>query len=189
MEEKINKIDSSLLEIQIIREYLKQFKNHKIVLEDIGNDTSEIRIICGNELIKILFLDINNGKWWSIYRYHSNGVVYEQIEIITFSEMKENKYNRVIKYAGHIEDDNYSYIMCSGYSYLDQQIVNSWKRTRTVPIEDLKLIQYSDDMNLTELILMTDQMSHNILEKTYTQPKSLVLKLDRIKMKYNNNKQ
>lgn len=66
----IKKIDSSLLENQPIIEYLRQFKNYKIVNEDIEEDNGEINIFSENELIKIIY----------IYRLVVvNGVVYIDI--------------------------------------------------------------------------------------------------------------
>lgn len=165
MEEKIKKLDSSLLEIKSIREYLGQFKNYEVIEEDIQNDNGEINILCEGELIRILFINISKGKWWSIYKYHPDGVKYEQIDVITFDVVKENGYNKIIKYSGHIEDDNYSYITCSCFSYLNDEFVSSWKNTRVVPVQDLMAIQYSKSMNLTELIYMTDKRSSNIVKK------------------------
>ncbi len=177
----IKKIDSSLLENQSIMEYLKQFKKYKIVNEDIEIDNGEINILSENELIKIIYIRISGGKWWSIYRYHSDGTKYEQIDSILFDEVNENGYNRVIKFSGHMEDDNYSYITCSCFSYLDNEFIRSWKKTRVVPIQNLYEIQYSKDMNLTELICMTDAISNNIIRKEdQKDTKTLVLKLEKL---------
>lgn len=177
----IKKIDSSLLENQSIMEYLRQFKKYKIVNEDIEADTGEINIFFENELIKIIYIKISGGKWWSIYRYHSDGTKYEQIDSILFDEVKENGYNRIIKFSGHVEDDNYSYITCSCFSYLDNEFIRSWKKTRVVPIQDLYGIQYSKDMNLTELICMTDNKSNNIIKKEEQKDmKTLVLKQEKL---------
>lgn len=177
----IKKLDSSLLEIKPIMEYLRQFEKWKIVNEDIEVDNGEINILSENEIIKILYLKITRGKFWSIYRYHLDGTKYEQIDSILFDETKENGYNRVIKFSGHVEDENYSYITCSNFSYLDDKFIKSWKKTRVVPIQDLCEIQYSKDMNLTELICMTDDKSNNIIKKEEQKDlKTLVLKLEKL---------
>ena len=177
----IKKIDSSLLENQTIMEYLKQFKKYKTVNEDIETDNGEINIFSENELIKIIYIKISSGKWWSIYRYHLDGTKYEQIDSILFDEVKENEYNRIIKFSGHVEDDNYSYITCSCGSYLDNKLIRSWKKARVVPIQDLYEIQYSKNMNLTELICMTDAKSNNIIRKEEQRDtKTLVLKLAKL---------
>lgn len=177
----IKKIDSSLLENQPIMEYLRQFKKYKIVNEDIEADNGEINIFSENELIRIIYIKISDGKWWSIYRYHPDGTKYEQIDSILLDEVKENGYNRIIKFSGHVEDDNYSYITCSCFSYLDNEFIRSWKKTRVVPIQDLYEIQYSKNMNLTELICMTDYKSNNIIRKEEQKDiKTLVLKLEKL---------
>lgn len=177
----IKKIDSSLLENQSIMEYLRQFKEYKIINTDIDEDTSEINIISSNELIKIIYIKISSGKWWSIYRYNSDGMKYEQIDSIFFDEVKKNGYNRIIKFSGHMEDDFNSYITCSCFSFLDNEFISSWKKTRVVPIKDLYEIQYSKDMNLTELIFMTDNKSNNIIKKEEQKDiKTLVLKLEKL---------
>lgn len=165
MEEQIKMLDASLLEIQPIAKYLKQFKNYKIIKVDIQNDNGEIDILAEDETIKLNFLNMNDAKWWSILRHHPDGTRYEQIDIIIYDEIKDDKYNKIIKYSGHIEDDNYSYIVCSSLSYLNDEIIRSWKKSRVVHIEDLKTIQYCKDMNLAELILMTDKESSNIIKK------------------------
>ena len=177
----IKKLDSSLLEIQPIMEYLREFKKWQIVNEDIEVDNGKIDILSENELIEIIYIKISKGKWWSIYRYHSDGTKYEQIDLLLFDEIKENGYNRVIKFSGHMEDDNYSYITCSGFSYLDNEFIRSWKQTRVVPIQDLCEIQYSKDMNLTELICMADDKSYNIIKKEAQKDiKTLVLKPEKL---------
>lgn len=98
----IEKLDASLLEIQPVIEYLEKFKKFEIINEDIDADNGEIDILHEQELIRIMYITISGGKFWSIYRYHSDGTKYEQIDIILFDEIKENEYNRVIKYSGHI---------------------------------------------------------------------------------------
>lgn len=179
--EIIKKMDSSLLEISAIEEYLNQFKNYKVICEGAKKDYGRINISCNGELISLLFQNIADGKWWSICRYHSNYVKYEQIDVIIFNIIKEEQYDTVIKYSGHIEDDSYSYITCSCFSYLNNEFVSSWKSTRVVPIQDLMKIQYSKNMNLTELICVTDEENCNIIKKEEQENiKTLVLKLEKI---------
>ncbi len=174
----IEKLDSSLLEIQPILEYLNQFEEYIIKNEGIETDNGEIDILSGNELIKIMFIKISVGKWWSIYRYHPDGTKYEQIDAMIYDRIKENGYNRVIKFSGHLEDNDYSYITCSGFSLRNHEVIRSWKQYRVVPIQDLPKIQYSKDMNLTELICMADDKSSNITRKEEQKNiKTLVLKL------------
>ena len=180
MEEKIKNIMLPLLEEQSISQYWKQFQNYEIINKDIEDDNSEITILCDDELIKILFINISYAKWYSIYRYNKDRVKYEQIDFIMYDEVSGKGYNKIIKYSGHVEDDKYSYIMCSSFGYLNNDIVKSWRKTRVVPIGDLQLIQYSKDQNLTELIIMTDGKSKNIIRKDEQKNlKTLVLKLDK----------
>jgi len=177
----IKKIDSSLLGIQPIVEYLRQFEKCEIINEDIEVDNSEINILFENELIKILYIKISMGRWLSIYRYHSDGMKYEQTDLMLFDETKKNEYNSIIKFSGHVEDDNYSYITCSCFSYLDNYLIRGWRQARVVPVQDLCEIQYSKDMNLTELICMTDDKSKNIIKKEEQGDiKTLVLKLEKL---------
>lgn len=176
----IKKLDSSLLDFPPVIEYLKQFKNGNIVSEDIGVDSGEIDITSENELIRMIYLKMSTGEWWSIYRYHLNGMKYEQIDAILFNELQENRYNKVIKFSGHVEDDTYSYITCSNFSFLNNEIIHGWKETRVVPVQDLYDIQYSKDMNLTELVLMADNKSKTVIKKESQHSiKKLVLKLEK----------
>ena len=177
----IKKIDSALLENQSIMKYLSQLKKYQIISEEISQDDGEINILFENELITIIYIKISGGKFLSIYRYHSDGTKYEQIDSILYDEIKENGYNRVIKFSGHEEDDNYSYITCSCFSYINNEYIRSWKKTRVVPIQDLDKIQYCKSMNLTELICMTESKSNNIIRKEDQKNiKPLVLKLEKL---------
>ena len=180
MVQAIKKLDSSLLDFPPVIEYLRQFEKCEIVNEDIKEDNGEVNISSESELIRIIYLKMSTGKWWSIYRYHSNGIKYEQIDAILFNELKENRYNKVIKFSGHVEDNAYSYITCSNFSFLNNEVIHSWKETRVVPVQDLYEIQYSKDMNLTELVLMADNKSQNIIKQENQQDiKALVLKLEK----------
>lgn len=71
--------------------------------------------------------------------------------------------------------------MVSSYSYLNDEFVRSRKKVRVVPVEDLEKIQYCEDMNLTELIFMTDKKSSNIIQKEYEENNPLELKLKKYK--------
>lgn len=161
MEKLIGNADPGLLEIPLVREYLSQFKDYEVTTGEVG----ETVISCASEVIRIFFLRISDGKLWSIYRHHPNGVKYEQIDAIVLDEVQKTGYNRIIKYCGHLEDDDYSHIMCSCFSYLDDAFVRSWQDIRVVPVHDLEKIQYSSTMNLPELIGMTDLMSSQIVKK------------------------
>jgi len=180
MDKIMKSLGFPLKDFEVVCEYLNQFRDCKVIFEDIERDNGEVKVLCNDELITVIFIEISFGKWWSIYRYHSDETKYEQIDIIIFDEIRNSKYNQVIKYSGHIEDDKYSYIICSGHSYLNGQFSSSWQESRIVPIDELSKIQYSKNMNLTELICMTDKNSNNIIKKKELKDvKSLVLKLDK----------
>ena len=66
----IKKLDTSLLDFPPVIEYLRQFEKWEIVNEDIKADNGEVNISSENELIRIIYLKMSTGKWWSIYRYH-----------------------------------------------------------------------------------------------------------------------
>ncbi len=167
MEQLIKKIDTSLLEVPSIMEYLSQFKKYKITVEEVNDNDAEILLLGKSEKIKIVFIKNIDFKWWSIYRFHGNGIKYEQIDVLFYNEIQTKGHNRIIKYSGHIEEENDSYIMVCSYSYLNNEFVRSWKKMRVVPVEELEKIQYCEDMNLTELIMMTDDKSNRILKKGY----------------------
>lgn len=66
-------------------------------------------------------------------------------------------------------------------SYLNGEITKSWKKTRVVPVQDIQQIQYSNEMNLTELIIMADNKSNNIVKKEEQKDiETLVLKLQKV---------
>ena len=178
MEKLIEKLDPQVLKVDSIRKYLEQFSEYEVVSEDIEQDNGKIIVRIGKELMKLVYLDISYAKWCSIYREHSDGTRYEQVDVIIYNGIRDHRYNRVIKYSSHVEDEGYSYISCSGFSYLDEEIVSNWQEKRVVPIEDLSKIQYSKKMNLTELIGMTDDNSSHIIKKeSLKNQKMLVLSL------------
>lgn len=176
----IEKMNPSLLKVGIVMKYLEQFQDCVLLSEEIENNNGEIHFSSGNEIIKIIYVKVNDGTWWSIYRYNEQGIKYEQVDIIVYDRIQENGLNIVIRFSGHIEDDSYSYLTCSSFSFLDNKFLRSWKKIRVVPVEEIKEIQYSNDMNLTELIFMADKVSNNIIKRDNQKDvKPLVLKLDK----------
>lgn len=176
----IEKLNSSLLKVEIVMEYLSQFQNCILVNEDIQYNNGEIHLLSGNEIIKITYVKIIDGNWWSIYRYNEKGIKYEQVDVIIYNNIQKNGHNIVIKFSGHIEDEDYSYLTCSRFSFLDSNFLRSWKNTRVVTLQELPKIQYSNDMNLTELIFMADKVSNNIIkEEKHKNIKPLILRLSK----------
>ena len=127
MRQLIKKLDSSLLEIYPIVEYLSQFEEYTV-----EKDSGEIIISSENELLNIIFMKIADRKLWNIYRYHQDGIKYQQIDVIIYDKIQKKEYNRVIKFSEHIEDDDYSYITCSCFSLLNDEIIKSWRKHRVV---------------------------------------------------------
>lgn len=172
----LDKLNFPLNDLKVIKEYLEQFNNYQVIEEDIKNYTATIKLLCNDEIFKILFLEISDGKWWSIYRYHKDETKFEQIDILSFDEIREDSYNQVIKYATHVEDESNSYINCAGYSYLNGEFSWSWKHIRTIPVSELSKIQYSKNMNLNEMIFLVDERCNNIIKQETTK-NDKVLKL------------
>lgn len=56
------------------------------------------------ELLKIVYMDIKYANCWSIYRYHANGIKWEQIDCKLYKDLQETGYDRVINYCAHKED-------------------------------------------------------------------------------------
>ena len=177
----IEKLDSAVLRVDFITNYLEQFKDYEIIYEEIEEGNGEIVVHTDNDIIKLVFLDIGYAKWWTVYRMHSDGTRYEQVDTLLYNGDLDRNYNCLIKYSAHMEDQRYSYIRCSGHSYLDDQLVQSWQENRVVPVEDLSKIQYCKNMNLTELIGMTDEKSSHIIKKeSLKNVKTLVLSVGKI---------
>lgn len=177
MRQLIKKLDSSLLEIYPIVEYLSQFEEYTVENENIEKDSGEIIISSENELLNIIFMKIADRKLWNIYRYHQDGIKYQQIDVIIYDKIQKKEYNRVIKFSEHIEDDDYSYITCSCFSLLNDEIIKSWRKHRVVSIQDLPKIQYSKNMSLTELLCMSDDKNiHFIKKEEQKDVKRLILK-------------
>lgn len=179
MKKLIERLNPQVLKVDSVAKHLEQFKEYEVVNEDIQRDNGEIIVRIGEELMRLVFLDMSHAKWWSIYREHPDGIRYEQIDVLIYNETRDHKYNRVIKYSSHIEDEISSYISCSSFLCLDDEVVSSWQEKRVVPIEDLSKIQYSKHMNLTELIRMTDDKSSHIIKKeSLKDGKTLILSLE-----------
>ncbi|HAB66716.1 MAG TPA: hypothetical protein DCE23_05060 [Firmicutes bacterium] len=180
MIEFIEKMNPSLLKVGIVMEYLRQFQDCLLISEERENNNGEIHLSSENEIVKIIYVKVNDGNWWSIYRYNEQGIKYEQVDVIVYDTIQENGLNIVIRYSGHIEDESYSYLTCSSFSFLDNKFLRSWKKIRVVPVQELREIQYSNDMNLTELIFMADKRSNNVIKRDNQKDvKPLSLKLDK----------
>lgn len=67
------------------------------------------------------------------------------------------KYNRIIKYSAHFEDEEFTRMVTSNFSYQDNNFLNGWRELRKFEVQDLDKVMYCKDMNLTELTMMADK--------------------------------
>ena len=63
----MQKLNFPLLEVQPVTEYFRQFEKYEIIREEVEKDNGEIDILVKDELIRIVYLMINGGKFWSVY--------------------------------------------------------------------------------------------------------------------------
>lgn len=133
--------------------------NYQLISNEIDNYFQTIIASNGEEFIKILMFKDKEKEWVSIYRYYEEGYTFEKVEFMHFNDehmesMKED-YNNVIKYSAHLDDETYSRVICSAFSYKDNELLGGWREKRKIAIEDLPKIYYKG-MNLTELIGIAD---------------------------------
>ena len=168
----IDKIDTSLLKVKIIKEYIEKIINYELISFD---DNGEVKFLLPYNILEIKYQDLSYTKLWTISKYHLNGFKYEQIDVLIYDKLKES--NLTIKYNSHLEDNEYSYLTSSEYICLDDNILKSWKEKRTILVNELDEILYNERMNLNELIMLCDMKNKAIKKESL---KDLaVLKLSR----------
>lgn len=111
-----------------------------------------------NEDVELKILSYKNQeKEWVTILKTKNNVKIEQIEFMAYNEyycQKLNQdYNRVIKYAAHFEDEEFTRMVCSTFRYRDNNYLDGWRELRKFEVADLDKVMYSKQMNLMELIL------------------------------------
>ena len=154
MNEYINKIDTSLLQIKIIKEYLEKINKFQLISFTYNEDEGNIKFLLPYNILEFNYRDLSYTKVWTISKYYLNGIKYEQIDALIYNKIKDS--NLVIKYNSHLEDNNYSYLTSCGYTFLDEDMLNSWQEKRTILINELDEILYNKEMNLNELIMLCD---------------------------------
>lgn len=115
-----------------------------------------------NHILQILTFKDKEKEWVSIYKYKNQREKFEQIEFMTFNEKyfelnDSQDSNRVIYYAAHFEDEQFTRMVCSGYAYQDNELLDGWRELRKFAVEDLEKVMYSKSMNLTELTGIADE--------------------------------
>ena len=97
----IDKIDTSLLKIKVIKEYIEKIINYELISFDISN--GEVKFLLPYNILEIKYQDLSYTKLWTISTYHLNGFKYEQIDVLIYDKLKES--NLTIKYNSHLEDN------------------------------------------------------------------------------------
>ncbi len=175
MNEYINKIDTSLLQINAIKEYLENFDNYKLISFNYNLDNGNVKFLLPYNILEINYRDLSYAKLWTISKYYLNGVKFEQVDVLIYNELKES--NLVIRYNNHIEDNEYSYLTSCGYTCLDGNLLKSWQENRMILASELNEILYNNKMNLNELVMLCDMKNKAIKKESL---KDLpVLKLSR----------
>ena len=162
MNEYINKIDTSLLQINVIKEYLKNISQYELISFNYNLDNGNVKFLLPFNILEINYCDLSYVKLWTISKYHLNGVKYEQVDVLIYNELKES--NLVIKYNCHEEDYKYSYLTSCGYTCLNGNLLKSWQENRMILASELNEILYNDKMNLNELVMLCD-MKNKALKK------------------------
>ena len=171
----INKIDTSLLEIKVIKDYLEKIIDYKLISFDYNKDNGRVKLLLPLEILEINYKDLSYIKMWTISKYHLNGVKFEQVDVLIYEKLKES--NLVIRYNSHLEDNEYSYLNSCEYICLDEHLLKSWEEKRIILASELNDILYNEKMNLNELVMLCDMKNKAIKKESL---KDLaVLKLSR----------
>ncbi|MCH5166819.1 MAG: hypothetical protein J1F35_02905 [Erysipelotrichales bacterium] len=162
MLENISKVHYKILEFLPFVDYIKSLDNFKCTLisDEEKYDWRTIEYQIENEFIKILILKDKEKEWVGVYRSNSQKVCYEQIDFLIYTEENRKynglEYNNVIRYSAHFDDEKYSKLVTSAFTYLDNEYLTGWRQKRKIAIEDLSKI-ITDEMNLSELIMRAEQ--------------------------------
>ncbi len=144
-------------------------QGYEFVSESEEYGWSDYRAECQEHSLEILSFKDEEKEWISIYKTRNEIERFEQIEFMSFNEKyrrinPKQKYNHVIKYAGHFEDEEFARIVCSGYSYEDNILLGGWRKLRKFAVQELDKVMYSKTMNLQELTMMADEKINEFYE-------------------------
>lgn len=168
MLESIRKRKYKVLEFLPFVDYVKNFDNiEKVLIKEESkayrNNSSCLKLIykLNDEYIKILIYKDKEKEWASFYKYREERWNYEQIEFLLDTEgyrLEDGiEYNNVIKYSAHLDDENYSKIVNSTFTYKDNEYLCGWREKRKIDINDLPKVVLGMGMNLTELVMRAEK--------------------------------
>ncbi len=137
-------------------------QGYEFVSESESHGGVEYKAQCEDHELKILSMKDDEKEWITVYKMRDDGEHFEQVEFMLFNEhyMKkygEKDYNRIIKYSAHFEDDEFTRLVTSAFSYKDNNFLGGWRELRKFEVQDLDKVMYCKDMNLSELTMMADQ--------------------------------
>lgn len=153
-----------LLEFEPFTDYIAflETQGYEFVSESEINGWVEYIAKCEDHELKILSMKDKEKEWITVYKTRNENERFEQVEFMLFNEnyMKSygpKKYNRIIKYSAHFEDEEFTRMVTSNFSYQDNNFLNGWRELRKFEVQDLDKVMYCKDMNLTELTMMADK--------------------------------
>ncbi|MDE6292877.1 MAG: hypothetical protein K2L98_04265 [Bacilli bacterium] len=164
MTDLLRKNKYELLDFEPFTDYIAflETQGYEFVSESASNGWVEYIAQCEDHELKILSIKDQEKEWITVYKTRNELERFEQVEFMLFNEnyMKnygKKKYNRIIKYSAHFEDEEFTRMVTSNFSYKDNIFLNGWRELRKFEVQDLDKVMYCKDMNLTELTMMADK--------------------------------
>lgn len=120
--------------------------------------------------LKIITMKDTEKEWISIYKSRTDEGNFEMIDFMILYEEYQKRsncwdYNRIIKYAAHFEDEEFTSMVCSGYTYQDDNLLSGWRKLRKFAVDDLYKVIYSKNMPLSELVMCADMKINKFEEE------------------------
>ena len=166
MLETISSKNYKVLEFILFVEYVQSLElvAKQLLKDEEKNGLRELIYKFEDYFMKILILKDKEKEWVCFYKYKEERFNFEQIDFMLYTDSYHEdgilKYNNVIYYSAHFDDDKFSRLVTSGYTYKDNEYLCGWREKRKIDIEDLsKIITWG--MNLTEL---TSRAEKNYLD-------------------------
>lgn len=156
MLETISKVNYVALGFKEFTDYVKSLDKLETILNkdetNAGGRVIEYQV--ADEFYEIIILKDNEKEWISFYRFDSNKINYEEVVFLIYTDenRKEDgiEYNMIIRYSAHFDDNKYSKLITSAYTYLDDKYISGWRQKRKIDIEDLPKI-FIDNRAVSEL--------------------------------------